>query len=177
MFCRKEDYLKVKKNHQKTLKIVYNSNECYEELLISNNEVSIHQKQLCPLTTEIYKSFTDVNPDFMKNYFSTKKIPYSLRNGSVLKIPSTGSTHYGTNSVHFRAYVLQNKLPNLFKKSQSLPEFKYMIKTIEKLTAFAQSADHGDQQLGFVFISLGYFCINYVCKLCTSGEDIFINSS
>ena len=40
MFCRKQDYLEVEKIHYKALKIVYNSNECYEELLICNIEVS-----------------------------------------------------------------------------------------------------------------------------------------
>ena len=73
MLCHKQDYLEVEKIHCKALKIVYNSNECYEELLIHNNEVSIHQKQLRSLVTEIYKSLTDVNPNFMKNYFSIKK--------------------------------------------------------------------------------------------------------
>ena len=106
MFCRKQDYLEVEKIHYKALKIVYISNECHEELLIRNNEVSIHPKQFCTLATEIYKSLTDVNPDFMKNYFAIKEIPYSLRNGSVLKIPSTCSTYYGTNLIHFRAYLL-----------------------------------------------------------------------
>ena len=80
MFCRKQDYLEVEKIHYKALKIVYNSNECYEELLIRNNEVSIHQKQLRTLATEIYKSLTDVNPDFMKSCFLLKEIPYRLRN-------------------------------------------------------------------------------------------------
>ena len=97
------------------------------ELLIRNNEVSIHQKQLRTLATEIYKSLTDVNPDFMKSYFPIKEIPYSLRNGSVLKIPPTRSTYYGTNSIHFRACLLWNKLPTSLKESQSLPEFKYKI--------------------------------------------------
>ena len=85
MFCHKQDYFEVEKIHYKALKIVYNSNECYEELLIRNNEVSIHQKQLHTLATEIYKSLTAVNPDFMKSYFPIKEIPYSSRNGSVLK--------------------------------------------------------------------------------------------
>ena len=133
MFCRKQDYLEVEKIHYKALKIVYNSNECYEELLIQNNEVSIHQKQLRTLSTEIYKSLTDVNPDFMKNYFSFKEIPFSLRNGSALKIPSARSTYYGINSIHFRACVLWNKLPNPLKESQSLPEFKNKIKTMGKI--------------------------------------------
>ena len=76
------------------------------------------------------KSFlSDVNPDFMKNYFSIKEIPCSLRNGSALKIRN----YYGTNSIHFRACLLWNKLPNTLKESQLLPEFKYKIKTIGKI--------------------------------------------
>ena len=50
-FCYKKDYLK--KIHDKALKIVYDSNECYKELLIRHNEVSIHQKRLRTLATEI----------------------------------------------------------------------------------------------------------------------------
>ena len=101
MFCHKQDYLEVENISYKALKIDNNSNKCYEELLIRNNEFSIHQKQLRTLATEIYKSLTDLNPDFMKSYFPIKHIPYSLRNNSVLKIPSTRSTYYGTNSIHF----------------------------------------------------------------------------
>ena len=44
MFCHKQDYLKIEKNQYKALKIVYNSNESYEELLLRNNKVSIHQR-------------------------------------------------------------------------------------------------------------------------------------
>ena len=87
----------------------------------------------CIRNIEIYKGLTDVNPDFTRNYFSIKEIPYSLRNSNVLKIPSTRSTYYGTNSIHFRACFLWNKLPNTLKKSQSLPEFKDKIKAIEKI--------------------------------------------
>ena len=133
MFCRKQDCLEVEENNYKALKIVYSSNECYGELRIRNNEVSIHQNKLRILATEIYKRLTDVNPDFMKDYFSIKEMLYSVRNGSVLKIPSTRSTYYGTNSIHFRACLLWNKLPNTLKESQSLPEFKYKIKTIGKM--------------------------------------------
>ena len=63
MFCHKQDYLKIAKIQYKALKIVYNSNESYEELLLCNNKVSIHQKQLRILATEVFKSLADVNPD------------------------------------------------------------------------------------------------------------------
>ena len=63
----------MKKIQYQASNIIYNSSEFYEELLIRSNEVSIHQKDLRTLATEIYKSLADINPDFMKPYFMIKK--------------------------------------------------------------------------------------------------------
>ena len=41
--------------------------------LLHNNKVSIHQKQLRQLTTEIYKSLTDLSPGFIKPFFTVKE--------------------------------------------------------------------------------------------------------
>ena len=46
MFCRKTDHLKMEKIHYKALKIVFNSNESFEDLFLHSNEISIRQKQL-----------------------------------------------------------------------------------------------------------------------------------
>ena len=94
LFCHKQDYLKIAKIQYKALKIVYNSNESYEELLLRNNEVSNHQKRFRILVTEVVKSLADLNPDFMKSYFTIKEIPYCLRKGNFLKIPSARSARY-----------------------------------------------------------------------------------
>ena len=74
IFYHNQDYLKIEKIHYKALKNFYNRNECYEELLFRNNEVSIHQKQLRILATEIFKSLTDIDPDFIKSHFTIKEI-------------------------------------------------------------------------------------------------------
>ena len=58
MFCCEQDYLEVEKIHYKSLEIVYNGNSCYEQLLICNNEVSIHQKQLRTLATKSQQMFS-----------------------------------------------------------------------------------------------------------------------
>ena len=55
------------------------------------------------MTTEIYKSLTDINPEFIKSLFTAKEIPYDLRNGNILNLPSARTTYYGTNSTLFRA--------------------------------------------------------------------------
>ena len=122
MFCHKQDYLKI----------VYNINESYEELLLHRNEVSIHQKQVRILATGVFESLTHLNPDFMKSYFTIKEILYCLQNGNFLKIPSARSTCYGTYSILFRACLVWNKLQLSVKPSQSLIEFKSKIKVYKK---------------------------------------------
>ena len=111
MFCRKKDYLKMKKIQYKALKIVFNRNESLEDLLLHSNEIPIHQKQLRQLTTEIYKSLTDLSSEFIKLFFTAKKLPHNLRNGHILNLPSARTTCYGTNSILFRARQVWNSLP------------------------------------------------------------------
>ena len=91
----------------------------------------IHQKHLRALATEIFKSLADINSDFMKPYFIIKDMPYNLRNGCALKLPS--STYYGTNSVVSGACLLWNWLPLSVKQSQSLIEFKFKMKTLRNI--------------------------------------------
>ena len=115
------------------MKIIYNSSESYEQLLTRSNEVSIHEKHLRALATEIYKYLADINPDFMKPYFKIKEMPYDLQNGNALKLLSANSTFYGINSVLFRTCLLWNRLPLFVKQSQSLLEFKSKIKTLRNI--------------------------------------------
>ena len=70
----------MEKIQSKALKIVFNGNESFQDLLLHSNEVSIHQKQLCQLTTEIYKSLTDLSPEVIKPFFTVNELPYNLRN-------------------------------------------------------------------------------------------------
>ena len=66
----------------------------------------MHQKHLRTLATEIYKSLTDINPDFMKPYFIIKELPYNLRNGYALKLPLANSTYYGINLSSFQSIFI-----------------------------------------------------------------------
>ena len=87
----------MKNIQYKALKIVFNSNESFEDLFFHSKEVAIHQKQLRRLITEIYKSLTDLSPEVIKPFFTVKEIPYNLRNGHILNLTSARTTYYGTN--------------------------------------------------------------------------------
>ena len=106
MFCRKTLYSKIEKIHHKTLKVIYQSNDTYENLLLQSNRVSVHQRPLRFLMIEIYKSTSQLNPQFMWSFFIHKDIPYNLSKGPILGLPKTHSFYYGTNAIHFRGSLI-----------------------------------------------------------------------
>ena len=108
---KKKQYLKIQKIHHKVLKVIYNSNKSYDEPLRNNNEVSIHQSHLHTLKCEVFKSLSNLNPEFMWSYFVFKNISYSITKGSLLRLPAAKLTSYGINSVLFKACLLWNILP------------------------------------------------------------------
>ena len=130
MFCHKATYLKMQKIHHKSLKVIYQSDASYDNLLQLSSSVYLHQRHLRFLLTEIYKSTGTLNPQFMWSHFKYRKVPYNLRRGPVLFISPARSTIYGTNSVHFLGSLIFNGLPNIVKSSRSVSEFKNVIKKI-----------------------------------------------
>ena len=64
-FSRKGLYLNMQKIHPKTLKVNYQSNKTYEELLELSETVSIHQRHFRFFVTEVYESTSYLNPKFI----------------------------------------------------------------------------------------------------------------
>ena len=71
-----------------------------------------------------------LNPEFMWPYFYKKPIPYDLRKGTKVFLPSVKSFRLGLNSVHFRGSILGNNLPSSIKNSQIINEFKAKLKNL-----------------------------------------------
>ena len=68
----------MEKTEYKPLKFIFNSSESFEDVIFHNNEVSFRQKQLRQSTTEIYKSLTDLSPEFIKPFFTVKEKKYHM---------------------------------------------------------------------------------------------------
>ena len=65
------------------------------------SNVSIHQRHLRFLITEIYKSISQLNPKFMWLYFTHKELLHCLRNDSILNLPRINSTYYSCYIIDF----------------------------------------------------------------------------
>ena len=76
-------YSKIEKIHHKTLKVAYESNDAYDNILLQSNTVSVHLRFLM---TEMYKSISQLNPEFMGFYFTHKNMLYSLRKDPTLNL-------------------------------------------------------------------------------------------
>ena len=126
MFCKKTIYFKIQQIYHKALRIIYQSDESYENLPNSDNSVSLYQRHLRYLVAEIFESVSKTNPKFILSYFSSK----NLRKRPSLSLPSAKSTVYGTNYVHFKGTLIWNNLPYCVKSSTSLSEFKRNLKTL-----------------------------------------------
>ena len=77
---------RINRIHERTLRLIYlNQHQLtFKELLEENRTVSIHQRNLQTLTTEIYKAKNKIFPEVVNSLFEFTN-NYNLRNASVLK--------------------------------------------------------------------------------------------
>ena len=65
MLFQKTLYLKIEKINHKTLRIIYQSNASYRDLIECDGSTPFHQRHLQFLLNKIYKSTVTTNPIFM----------------------------------------------------------------------------------------------------------------
>ena len=134
MFCNKTKYGRIQKVHKRALRLLYfDFSSSYTELLLKEDTITIHNKHLLILMTETYKSINRLNPEIMWNVFETVNIPYNLRNGLILKLPSSKTSTFGLYSLTFRAALLWNSIPDYIKNSSSISQFKTLLKNWNNL--------------------------------------------
>ena len=76
---------RVNKIHERALRLIHPSNSklAFKELLEKNKTVSIHQKNLQILATEIVKAKLDISPEILKELFSFNVRNYNVHVESV----------------------------------------------------------------------------------------------
>ena len=87
MFHSRKIFNRVNSLHERVLRVVYRDyNATFSELLSKDKSVTIHQRNLQLLATEIFKTKNELNPKIMKEIFTFKNVNYDLRNNTSLKI-------------------------------------------------------------------------------------------
>ena len=102
MFCSKESNNLLNKIHERFLRITYkNQKTSYHNLLETNNELTIHQRNLQVVMKEIYKIVNDVAPPIMNSLFEFRSNEYDIRNFQVLSTHFRRTVNYGIETITY----------------------------------------------------------------------------
>ena len=110
--------------------IYYDKHTSFEELLEKDNSVSIHQKNLQVLTTEMFKIYQETSPEIMQDIFSIREQGhYNLRNINNFIILKVKSVNFGFESIRYLGPKIWDSLPQSLENKESVDSFKTAIKT------------------------------------------------
>ena len=119
MFHSRRMEHRVNKIHEKALRLICPSDSklTFEELLDKNKTVSIHQKILQVLATEVFEAKLNISPEILKELFS-----FNVRNDNF----SSQSTlkRIKTNSVNFRRESFSSPVPKIWTWFQAVLKMK-----------------------------------------------------
>ena len=124
---------RISKIHERALKLVYNNETflSFDYLLKRDQSVSLYQKDLQTLATEICKTKNDLGPKIMKDTFHFIQKPYNLRNDPELQRRKNRTVYFGTENISSLASKIWELIPSDIRSANSLGVFKEKIKFLK----------------------------------------------
>ena len=121
---------KINRLHERCLRIIYSDKQSsFETLLEKDGSVSVHNRNLQILATEMYKIKNDLSPLIVTELFEQRNEQhYDLRKNSQFTIPPIRTVYHGSESISFLGPKIWNILPDRLKNVNSIEAFKMQIK-------------------------------------------------
>ena len=114
---------------KKTLRLVYNDHDSsFGELLLTDNSLTIHERNIQKLAIEMYKVANNITPSFVKSICPLSTNPYNLRNKQTYEVENIHISKYGSETVSYMDPKTWALVPESIKNSISLQVFKAKIK-------------------------------------------------
>ena len=93
MFCGKTANNEINRVHKRALRIILRDYDAsFDELLVENEEKTIHVRNLQMLMIEVYKYLNHQSPSFLWELFARKEINYNFRIKDILTLPKAFTT-------------------------------------------------------------------------------------
>ena len=124
---------RINKIHERALRLAYKNETflSFDDLLKRDKSLSIHQKNLQILATEICKTKNDLGPKIMKDTFHFIQKPYNLRNDPELQRRKNRTVYFGTENKISLASKIWELIPSDIRSANSLGVFKKKIKFLK----------------------------------------------
>ena len=108
----------MNKIHERSLRLLLkNYKDDFQDLLRPSGDISIHQRCINSLLTEVYKYIHGLSPEIMNELFSTRANIYNTRQFDVFKTHMPTSNRCGLNSIPFKINQLWNLIRENLKPS------------------------------------------------------------
>ena len=149
---------------ERTLRLIYPNQHqiTFKELLEKNKTVSIHQRNLQTLATEIYKAKNKISPEVVNSLFEFTSKNYNLRNESILKRNRYFSVHYGSESLVSLAPKIWELVPESIREVKTLSIFKSKTKAWTTDKCPCRLCKNYIGQVGFISSCSNYFYRNII---------------
>ena len=128
-FCSVKDKHKVEKIKEHTICFVYSDSNLsiqsssYSELLDKAETCTLELRRIHFICTEIYKTISNIAPEYMNSLVVPNQSHYSSRRPLNLFVPRINQTTYSLRSFRYQGTVLSNSLPEEIKKASNLNFF------------------------------------------------------
>ena len=118
----------INRIHKRALHIVYKDYAAsFDKLLSRDGTVTVHERNIQILATELFKIVNGDAPDIIKGVFPLKHSKrYPLR--SIFKTRNVHTVNYGTETLSFIGPKIWEIAPKAIKQSKTIYEFKKQIK-------------------------------------------------
>ena len=94
---------KINRLHERYLRLIYNDKKSpFEELLEIDSFVSVYDRNLKALTTEMYKMYHGISPTILNKIFTLRhQNQYNLRNWKYFDAPKVKIVNHSSESVRY----------------------------------------------------------------------------
>ena len=119
---------KINRLHERCLRLIYNDKKSsFEQLLEIDSSVSVHDRNLRALATEMYKIYHGISPTIMNETFTLRhQTQYNLRNLTYFDAPKVSTVNHSSNCVLDISVLRFGKLYQHIQKS--IDKFEFAIK-------------------------------------------------
>ena len=136
MFHSRKINRKINNLHYRALRMVYrDENLSFENLLIKDGSVKIHDRNLQSLAIEMFKVDKGLAPTFMNDIFSRNANAHADNVSSNTRTISRFYNHYNLEIVNYGLETLKsigpkiwNMIPEKIRNAKSIKHFKAQIK-------------------------------------------------
>ena len=131
MYCQRKSNNLINRIHERALRIAYcDYVSDFEGLLAKDDSITIHERNIQALACEVYSTFNNLNPPFMREIFNMKVNNYNLRRQCLdIKLPRTVT--YGLETFSYKASQIWSSIPVDIQNSNKI-SIKNHIKTNRK---------------------------------------------